>query len=87
MPSPKKTKKTETKNVVEEVQLDAITVDEPKKVVQKTPHFHREENEMNWDDTPKKQKNTYDSDDFDGEEEESGDENEEEEDETFFREK
>ena len=83
MASPKKTKKTsEKKIVVEEIQLDTIAIDEPKKVIPKTPHFHREENEMNWNDTPKKNKDSYDPDDFEEGEDEEGEESE-----TFFREK
>gem|GEM_PF-2997159 len=88
MASPKKTKKTsEKKIVVEEIQLDTIAIDEPKKVIPKTPHFHREENEMNWNDTPKKNKDSYDPDDFEEGEDEEGEDEEGEESETFFREK
>lgn len=88
MPSPKKTKQSDKKNIVEEVQLDNIVVDEPKKIIPRTPTF-QDEDDMGWDESPKKNKNSYDDDDFDGDIKETEEEEEEEneEGETFFREK
>lgn len=84
-----KTKKTSAqKNVVEEVKLDAIMVDEPKKTP-RTPLFREEEGDGdNWQDVPKKHASSYDEDGDEGGEEEEKEVFEEiEEDEVFFREK
>lgn len=87
MPSPKKTKTpTDKKNIVEEVNLDSIVVDEPKKIIPRTPTF-KDEDDMGWGDSPKKNKDAYDDDGFDNEAKEEAEEEESEEDEPFFREK
>ncbi|MBP6921613.1 hypothetical protein KBB89_03675, partial [Candidatus Gracilibacteria bacterium] len=84
MPPIKKTKKTDKPNIIEEVQLDTIVVDEPKKIIPRTPNF-RDEEDMSWN-TSKKNKNAYDDGGFEEDTEEE-EEEEEEESETFFREK
>jgi hypothetical protein len=91
MPSKKTKKDTTKKNVVEEVQLDALIINEPKKSAPRTPLFHSEDGEENnWQDVPKKHDASYD-DDLDLDREEEKEEIEEieeiEEDEVFFREK
>jgi hypothetical protein len=43
MSSPKKTKQSDKKNRVEEVQLDNLVVDEPKKIIPRTPTFQDED--------------------------------------------
>lgn len=88
MPSPKKSKNPVDKKIVEEVSLDTIMVDEPKKQIPRTPTFH-DEDDMGWDEGPKKNKNSYDEDDFDGDIKETEEEEEEEieDGEPFFREK
>lgn len=88
MPSPKKTKQSDKKNIVEEVSLDNIVVDEPKKIIPRTPTFHDEE-DMDWGDSVKKNKNSYDDDEFDDDvkEKEEEEEEESEDGEPFFREK
>lgn len=89
MPSPKRTKTpTDKKNIVEEVNLDNIVVEEPKKQIPRTPTF-QDEDDMGWSDAPKKNKD-YDDEGFDHgmkDETEEEEEEEEESEPTFFREK
>jgi hypothetical protein len=88
MSSPKKTKQSDKKNRVEEVQLDNLVVDEPKKIIPRTPTF-QDEDDMWWDEGPKKNKNSYDDEDgFDTDSKEEDDADEEAEDnDVFFAEK
>ena len=88
MPSKKTKKDSAHKNVVEEVQLDALVINDTKKSVPRTPLFHSEDGEENnWQDVPKKHDASYD-DDLELDREEEKEELEEtEEDEVFFREK
>lgn|GEM_PF-1484838 len=54
MATPKKPKKIQVQNTVEEVNLDALVVQE-KKAAPRIPHFkHEDEEENNWQDVPKK---------------------------------
>jgi hypothetical protein len=86
MASPKKHKST-SKNVVEEIQLDALIVDEPKKPAPRTPLYKEEDgDEGNWHDIPKKNNPGYDGEE-DELENDDKDVEETEEDEVFFREK
>ena len=55
MATPKKSKKIQKENTVEEVHLDALVINE-KKTAPKLHHYKREddEEENNWQDVPKK---------------------------------